>query len=404
MKNFGSFVLCTFLTCLANASIDGNEYLTIDGETRSFLVNDFSHSATEKTALVIVLHGGGGNGGITSTQTNFDQVARREGLIVTYPNGTSGTSNNLLLTWNAAHCCSYAMRQEKDDVEFIRQIIDYLIATRNVDPKQVFVTGLSNGGMLTHRLGYELPDKITAIAPVIASLFGDEPLRKFPVPVLTINGSIDERVKVNGGDLGGIVQGGDIGSVADLPTLPITSQGDYWAKVNSCTSFTDANTTHYTLRTYAGCTSGGAVQNYVVKGMGHSWPGGTQVRPDSDPPVNTVNANELIWDFFKQFRRSAPVAQTNTAYYYDGALMVPAVESGGSHYRAKLQLLPGLPMSFAVSRLETLTGNHVHNSHYSAGVLSLTPVVAGDKAYQAELKLQKVDPLTFQIDKLTPIP
>jgi poly(3-hydroxybutyrate) depolymerase len=60
MKNFGLFVLSTFLTCLANANIDGNEYLTIDGQTRSFLVNDFSNSATEKTALVIILHGGGG--------------------------------------------------------------------------------------------------------------------------------------------------------------------------------------------------------------------------------------------------------------------------------------------------------------------------------------------------------
>jgi polyhydroxybutyrate depolymerase len=402
MKKFSVFVLSTALSCLTFANIDGNEYLTIDGQTRSFLVNDFSSPTTEKTALVIVLHGGGGNGGITSTQTTFDDVARREGLIAVYPNGTGGISNNLLLTWNAAHCCSYAMRQEVDDVEFIRQMIDYLIATRKVDPQQIFVTGLSNGGMLTHRLGYELPDKIAAIAPVIASMFGDEPLRKFPMPVLTINGSIDQRVKVGGGELGGITQDSDIGGVADKPTLPVTSQGEYWAKVNNCTAFTDADTTHYTLRTYSNCNSGGAVQSYVVKGMGHSWPGGTQVRPESDPPVSTVNANELIWDFFKQFRRSAAVAQTNTAYYFDGVLVLPTVESGGSQYRATLQLLPGLPMSFELTRLEALTGSRMHNNYYSAGVLSLAPVVVGEKSYQAELKLQKSMPLTFQLDKLTP--
>ena len=41
------------------------------------------------------------------------------------------------------------MKQNVDDVGFIRTLIDRLIATEQIDEKRIYVTGMSNGAMLT---------------------------------------------------------------------------------------------------------------------------------------------------------------------------------------------------------------------------------------------------------------
>jgi polyhydroxybutyrate depolymerase len=278
------------------------ERINVDGTERRYIVHDFSDG--KETALVLVLHGGGGSGDNAMSQTGFDRVAEREGLIAVYPYGSGGLNpnQNLLLTWNAGHCCAYAMREQVDDVAFISALIDELVATRSVDPGRVYVTGLSNGGMMSHRLGRELPDKIAAIAPVIASLFGDEEKMPSAMPVLIVNGAADTIVRPEGGPLGLERRLGRRAAetAADAPTLPVTSQAEYWSDVNDCASRAESETTVYSLWTYTDCRDGADVQHYVIKGSGHAWPGGTAPRAQADQPVDTIDINELIWAFFSQ--------------------------------------------------------------------------------------------------------
>lgn len=290
--------LLALLPCLACSANLTDETLTVDGQARHYLVHDFSNG--HSTALVILLHGGGGNGNNTAAQTGFDKVAEREGLIAVYPFGSSRLFCEKLLTWNAGHCCAYAMTKKIDDIHFLSQLIDHLIATRPVDAKRIYLTGLSNGGMMTHQAGIALHDKLAAIAPVISSMWGDEPAVSFTLPTLIINGGIDDRVKPEGGELRGLGIGP---KPADLPTLPIASQAEYWARVNGCSHYTDSSTADYQLRRYDDCQHHSAVESYVVKGNGHAWPGGTAPRKQAAQPVQSVNANEVIWAFFKQYHR-----------------------------------------------------------------------------------------------------
>lgn len=328
--------LLILLPMLADAAAYSDETLAVDGRLRRYLVHDFSGS--EPAPVVILLHGGGGNGENMVEQTGFDAVAAREGLIAVYPYGTNALFDNVLLTWNAGHCCSYAMREDIDDVRFVSLLIDELVATRGVDPERVYVTGLSNGGMLTHRLGRELPGKIAAIAPVISSIFGDEPQQHFAMPALILNGADDRIVKPEGGALGVSLLGGAIGGsrTADRAALPITQQGEYWAAVNGCSGHIDMGSALRELRIYDGC-SGGAVHSYVVLNNGHAWPGGTAPRADADQPTQAVDANELIWNFFRQQRRST-VPQM-LPFYYDAQLTIPALIAEGRTYTARLGLL-----------------------------------------------------------------
>jgi polyhydroxybutyrate depolymerase len=290
---------------MADKSADKLQSLTHDGQQRSFLVHDFSSGHT--ASLVIVLHGGGGNALNVAEQTGFDRVAQREKLIVVYPNG-SGRRKDKLLTWNAGHCCAYALQHKIDDVGFISALIDHLLANYPIDPARVYVTGLSNGGMMTHRIGYMLSDKVAAIAPVIAALFGDEPQPTQPVPTLIINGAVDETVPANGGTLGATSSSRPLlrhmlANAADRPVLPALAQVDYWAKTNGCQYTTSSQQRNALWIQHTDCRRDADVQFYSVSNNGHAWPGGTAPRDGAAKPVTDFDASEVIWAFFKQHPR-----------------------------------------------------------------------------------------------------
>ncbi len=118
---------------------------------------------------------------ITVTWTGLNAKADQAGFIAVYPNGTGVE----------AHRClnSGFMRfrtkdnPPPDDVAFTAKLLDDLATVVNVDPKRVYATGVSNGGMMCYRLAAELSDRIAAIAAVA----GARPSTispKRPVPVL----------------------------------------------------------------------------------------------------------------------------------------------------------------------------------------------------------------------------
>jgi len=66
------------------------------------------------------------------------------------------------------------MRRNVHDVGFVAALLDELRRTLPVDASRIYVTGMSNGAMMSHRLGRELATRIAAIAPVVGAVFGDE--------------------------------------------------------------------------------------------------------------------------------------------------------------------------------------------------------------------------------------
>ena len=185
------------------------------------------------------------------------------------------------------------MRQGVDDVGFIAALIDKLVAEQRVDPKRVYVTGMSNGGMMTHRLGIELSNRIAAIAPVVGTLFGDERKPATAVPALIVNGLLDKSVPPSGGQ-----PGGRFTQTWDGNARPAVEQGDFWAVANGCGS--DAKVSddeRYTLHEYP-CPVGKEVVSYMIKDSGHAWPGGQRGSRMGDKPGSGINATETIWHFF----------------------------------------------------------------------------------------------------------
>lgn len=280
----------------------GAHYSTIahDGIERRYLlrVPASLRGNSSVVPLVIVLHGGGGNARNAENMTGFTAKAAREGFIVAYPEGT-GRNKGKLLTWNAGHCCGPAMENEVDDVGFISAMIDHVSARYTIDPDRIYATGMSNGGMMAHRLGMELAGRLAAIAPVVATLFGDEVVPRSGVSALMINGMRDESVPFRGGATGGHFPDAWDGT----PMQPALYQATFWADVDKCPppARIERNS-GYILRAYE-CPAQRAVQLYLIKNEGHSWPGGRAGSILGDSPGTALNATDVIWDFFQQHPR-----------------------------------------------------------------------------------------------------
>jgi polyhydroxybutyrate depolymerase len=272
----------------------GPRSLVHGGITRTYVIRVPANAGrVRRLPLVVVLHGGGGNAASAERVTGFTEKAESEGFVVAYPEGTSGGTR--LLTWNAGHCCGYAMGARVDDVGFIGALIDTLIAVHHVDPARVYVTGMSNGAMMAHRAGIELSHKVAAIAPVVGTVFGDERRPEHPVSAIMFNGALDVAVPHRGGAPGGRFPGAWDGT----PARPSIDQGAFWASANGCAPTPDIRESAAVTVTRYHCPPGRGVELYLLPTNGHAWPGGQAGSALGDSQISPLAATSLIWDFFR---------------------------------------------------------------------------------------------------------
>jgi len=281
------------------------ETINFDDLERTFYLHlPTNHKFATKLPVVFVLHGGGkADGHEVAQRTGYNKLADREGFISVYPNGVDAQ-------WNDGRGKTF--RNEKDntkvyDVGFISALIDHIIKDYKGDSSRIYVTGLSNGGMMTLRLGCELSSKLAAIAPVIANIpknIVEKCNPDSPLPVLLMNGTDDPFVPWNGGKVTIFRQTrGEVVSTKD------TIQ--FWVKHNRCNSvpnikiLTDRDTNdHSTVRvtTYTKEKNGCDVILYAIEGGGHNFPGSST--PDRPRLLgrknNDIEGSEIIWEFFRQ--------------------------------------------------------------------------------------------------------
>jgi len=289
-------LLCLFAS-VARAE-DSTHTITVDQTERSYVLH-VPPQVKVPAALVIVLHGGGGSAKSAIAQTNFDTEADRNGFVVAYPEGTARSRPLLnalgkpqFRTWNAGGCCGVAVQRGTDDVGFIRAMVAEIAVRHPVDPKRIYATGLSNGGMMAYRLACEASDLVAAIGAVSGVLVVAPCEPRFPVSVIAIHGTADENVPIDGG----------VGakSIVDYPFPPVQRAIDFWAAHDDCGKdpIVSAPAPNVTLNSYPRCTPGIAVDYYVIAGGAHAWPGGKRLAKFLDAPSNAIAATPLIWQFF----------------------------------------------------------------------------------------------------------
>ena len=94
---------------------------------------------------------------------------------------------------------------ETDDVGFITSLIEQTRRTYEVSSDRVFITGSSNGGMMTYRMVIERPELFAAAASAIANL-PEHFVSRFtkpenPPPILIMVGTKDPLMPFEGGNV-----------------------------------------------------------------------------------------------------------------------------------------------------------------------------------------------------------
>jgi polyhydroxybutyrate depolymerase len=264
----------------------GDHTLTIatpDGQRQVFL--HAPRGADKPRPLVIALHGAGETGKDFASDTGFSRLADRENFLVAYP--SAGSPNAF---WNM----SGQVAGGSNDVEVIERSLDQLEAAACVDRARVFVTGVSNGGGMTARLGCELSERLAGVASVAGGYRSLPPCKpERPLPVLEIHGTADQVVPYGG-------KPPDFnGSVARWLAL--------WRRIDGCRGKADrlVPAPGVTEIAWRHCKAATRVEHVRLDGQAHGWPGG----PRTDPPPAPFAATWRTWQFFRSLPPRPP-AQT----------------------------------------------------------------------------------------------
>lgn len=287
-----------------NTPGDYHGSLTVDGLIRTYTVHiPVMYDESTPAPLIIALHGGGGSAEKMANLTNFNALSDTEGFIVVYPNGVENHWNDGREVQNYR-----AHREDVDDVKFIAALIDHVSEALFIDETRIYVTGISNGAMMSCRLACELSEKIAAIAMVAGAM--PEALSvhcsPFPVPVLIMNGTDDPLVTWEGGEI-------RVGRQSLGVILSVHDTVMYWVTVNKCSSspeitwLPDTKEDGCTVRreVYGKGKNGTDVVLYAIEGGGHTWPGGPQYASERliGRTCYDIDAAEIIWQFFTGYTR-----------------------------------------------------------------------------------------------------
>lgn len=234
--------------------------------------------------LVVVLHGHGGTN--DPERFGMNVSADRHGFAVCYPLGVKDSRNKTC--WNVGYPFQADLRV--DDIAFFEKLIRHLQTEHRLSRRNVFCTGMSNGGDMCYVLASRRPRLFAALAPVagfmsVEILCGDR--SRTPVPLFEIHGTADRTTRWEG-DLD------DEGGWGAY--LPIPVAVGYWAAKARCARIAcDTLPQHpgsdlrVVAHRYTDAADDTEVWLYETIGGKHSW------------NKTGVDTCEAVWKFFSKY-------------------------------------------------------------------------------------------------------
>ena len=263
------------------------------GKTREYLVHvPRSYSGTP-TPMLMALHGGGGDADLQADDERYKLISKSEqaGFIAVFPNGYSRFSSGILATWNAGACCGGAQRDDVDDVGFLREVIRRVERQARIDRNRAFITGMSNGALMSWRMACEASDLIRGIAPVEGTdnTASCKPAR--PVAAIEFHSLDDDHIPINGGK--------GVSALTDTNFTSVGATQAKWVQLDHAEASARRVLTvpgaHCDL--HSAKPGGVPLELCLTDAGGHSWPGGGTQQGRKQPSM-AISANDLMWTFF----------------------------------------------------------------------------------------------------------
>lgn len=279
-----------------------NRYtLEIDGDKREYFVHvPMGYDANNATPVVFMLHGASGRGEWMYKFSGWKELGEEENILTVFPTAWSYCwikANDVVrdtTRWNSfpgifTFC---AGEKPRDDVKFLRHIVDDLKQKFTVDSQRIYMVGFSSGGQMAFRCAVEMSDVIAAVVQSggthqIDTVF--TPVRNLPITFEL--GNKDETWFQDGAE-------------APLSIFDDVLKNHYLFKrivnvhINSfyCESIyqMSGDTTSALTATYKGIPNiGNRVFNFtLIDGLDHSYPNTV------NHPMNGARQN---WDWLQQY-------------------------------------------------------------------------------------------------------
>ncbi len=285
-----------FFLILSLATSVAAERITVGGGTRTYEL----HGATARDArpLILALHGNLMSGAQFERTGAWADFSSRHRVAVALPDGLNSAWADGRV---AGEIRGKSAPAGTNDVAFLTALVEKLIADGVADRRRVYVTGASNGGMMTYRLVCERPDLFAAAAASIAVLtesFAATCKPSRPVPIMILNGTADR-------------------------ITPWQRHGAYLGTDATAAHFRDINGCSETFATQAlsdiepgdrstvtrisyTCPKHADVMVVRIDGGGHQWP--SRISPARfeaflGPRNRDIEGADEVWSFFQRFSR-----------------------------------------------------------------------------------------------------
>lgn len=155
-----------------NYKVGKNRFtLQIQGDTREYYVHvPAAYSPSESVPMVFMMHGTSGDGEKFYDNSGWKEVGEAENILTVFPSswhyciidddtGLANTTKWNIYRGGFTYCSGETPR---DDIQFIRMIIDDLNERFSIDNKRIYVVGFSNGGQMSGRCAVEMGDVFAA--------------------------------------------------------------------------------------------------------------------------------------------------------------------------------------------------------------------------------------------------
>ena len=209
--------------------------------------------------VVLALHGLGVDAAAMSTAADWRGAVAEHEFIAVFPQGIANS-------WNIGPCCPPANLVGADDTAFLTEVLDQVLARDDTDAARLYMTGFSNGALMTYSYACAHSEMFAAVAPMSGSnVTGCAPSE--PLSLLHQHSDPDLVVPFHGGlALGALV------SSAPFPDVPGSVAA--WAAADGCEPEPERSTEAGGVERWLWSECGGGTRVELVKipGVGHVWP------------------------------------------------------------------------------------------------------------------------------------